>query len=67
MQSILLELKTLPFQPIAIPKFFINYGQHKVGISDNHFIPFVSFVTIIVVTHKFGAKYYLIFLLIIKY
>ena len=48
-------------------EIFLNYQQHKVGIYDNHifpfvclsssyFFPFVSFVTIIIVTHTFGEK-----------
>ena len=33
-------------------EFFLNYLQHKVGISGNYFFPFVSFVKYIMVTHK---------------
>ena len=45
--------------------FFLNYQQHKVGISANYFFPFISMVRFIVVAHKFGGKCYLIFKLII--
>ena len=37
---------------------FLNYKQHKVGISGNHFFPFDSFVIFItcILTHKFAGK-----------
>ena len=35
-------------------EFFLNYRQHKIGISASYFFPFISFVKFIVVTHKFG-------------
>ena len=41
---------------LAIFEFFPNYQQHKVGISGNHFFPFVSFVSFILVTHNFVGK-----------
>ena len=48
-------------------RVFPNYEQRKVGISVNRFFPFGSFVMVILVTHKFGEKYRLIFELIIRY
>ena len=52
--------------PCNVPiETFLNYQQHKVGISGNHFFPFDSFVIFIIVTHKFAGKCYLIFQLII--
>ena len=41
-------------------EFSLNYQQYRVGISMNHFFPFVSFVTFVIVTHKFGGKCYLV-------
>ena len=42
-------------------EFFLNYQQHKIGISAKYFFPFISFVIFIVITHRFGGKCYLIF------
>ena len=37
-------------------EFFLNYQQHKVGISVNYFFTFISFVKFIVVIHKFDGN-----------
>ena len=42
-------------------EFFINYQQHRIDISVNHFFPSISYDTFIIVTRPFGAKFYLIF------
>ena len=34
-------------------EFSLNYRQHKVGISGNHFFPFVSFVKFTIVKISF--------------
>ena len=37
--------------------FFLNYQQHKVGISGNYYFPFISTVKHLLCTFKFGGKY----------
>ena len=37
-------------------EFFLNYQQHKVGISGNYFFPYISFVKFIIATYKFNGK-----------
>ena len=49
------------FPLIAFFLNFLNYQQHKVGISANYFFPFIPFRKFITVTHKFGGISYLIF------
>ena len=52
---------------LKMTKYGISYWfpwslvQQKLGISGNHFIPFVSFVKFVIVTHKFDAKGYIVY------
>ena len=49
------KVRCLAFQ------LFLNYQQHRFDISVNRFFPSISYVKFIIVTHQFGAKFYLIF------
>ena len=47
--------------------FFLKYQQPEVVVSANYIFPLILFGKLIMVTHKFGEKCYLIFYLIIMY
>ena len=50
---------TLAFVNVVI-KIFLNHKQHKNDMYINMFFPFVSFIKVIIVIHKFVRKWYLI-------